>query len=79
MFANEAVKAHVYSIYGVNLNDFAVNLTGVDHHEWFKRLGNHVNTDENALINEVARIYARSIGEAEIGNLPTLLKEAIRK
>ena len=79
LFSNEAVKDYIFSMYGVNLNDFRVGLEGVDHHYWFERLSNYLNIDESALLNETARVYARSISEVEITPLTTVIKEASRR
>lgn len=80
MFACEAVKSHIRSTYGVNLDDFlAAELSGVDHHEWFKRLAAHVNQNEAALVSEAARAYVRSLPELEVETLTQLLKEASRR
>lgn len=79
LFSNESVKNYILSMYGVRLNDFRVNLEGVDHHYWFERLSYYLNTDESALVNEVARVYARSLSEVVIVSLTTVLKEASRR
>ena len=79
LFSNDAVKAHIQTIYGTSLQDFATGLVGVDHHEWCQRLANHLAVSETALVWEIARVYAQSIPEAEAATLAQLLKEASRK
>jgi hypothetical protein len=78
LFSCVEVKAHVQKIYGVSLQDFATRLVGVDHHEWCNRLASHLAIDENALVWEIARVYAHCVPEAEANRLAQLLKEASR-
>lgn len=79
IFESNAVVAHIEKEYGINFKDFNSGLTGVDHHEWLKRLGERVNQNELALLAETARAYVGSLSEAEIVTLIDLLKEASRK
>lgn len=79
LFACNAVREFIQQTYGLNLNDFETGLTGVDHHQWFNRLSEFIHQENNALLREVARIYARSLPEVEALNLTTLLKEASRQ
>jgi predicted ATPase len=78
LFSNDAVKAHVQRIYRTSLQDFVTGLVGVDHHDWCRRLANHLAVSEAALVWEIARVYAQSIPEAEAASLAQLLREASR-
>ena len=79
LFRCDAFAQHIATVYGLALGDFIAGLSGVDHHEWFKLLGNRLHQDENALIIEAAREYARSLPETETSALVNLLKEASRR
>lgn len=78
IFANSSVKEYVNSKYGINLDDFAAEVSGVDHHEWPAILAQHIDQNEQAIIGELADIYARSIPEIEAVSLVSLLKESVR-
>jgi len=79
IFASVNVRNYVQTTYGLNLSDFATGLVTVDHHEWLKRLAQHLVLDEAALTWEVARVFAREIPEPEAASLVKLLQEASRK
>lgn len=79
LFSNAAVKEHMTSNYGVNLDDFMVTLAEVDHHDWFERLADHVSLDRSALICETSRVYARGVLENVANSLVMQLKESIRR
>lgn len=79
MFANSAVTDHVSRKYGINLNDFAAELSGTDHHEWLAILAQHIDQTEQAIIGELADIYSGSVPESEASPLVNLLKESVRR
>ena len=79
LFSCDAVKEYILATYSLNIGDFAVNLNDVDHHDWFKRLAERITIDEPALVNEVARVYVKSLLENDISTLTTQLKEASSK
>ncbi len=76
LFNNLAVKQFLSDMYHINLDDFMAGLAEVDHHEWPKYLSEHINQNEMALLNEMARIYANNLDESETNSLTTLLKAA---
>ncbi len=78
LWSNSAVKDQLQQTYNVNIVDFGASLTGLDHHQWFGRLADHVNQEESVLIAEAARAYAKSLLEGDASTLTTLLKEAAR-
>lgn len=79
MFENKAVEEYMKRRYDINLNDFSTNLTGIDHHEWFNRLAEYVDQNEESLMGEIAYIYANNIPELDASTLVNLLKESVRK
>lgn len=79
IFANNAVVQYVRETYRLDLRDFSARLTGVDHHQWFKKLATHISQDEIALMRELGRIYANNLLETEAESLVNQLKESVRK
>ena len=78
LLGNPDVRTHVEARYGVRLDDFFAGLGDVDHHEWMRRLADHVNVDEGAMLVELARIYATSVSENDVVNLRDVLRESVR-
>jgi len=76
LFQNLAVKRYLNETYRINLDDFMAGIAGRDHHDWPKLFAVHINQNEMALLNEMARIYANDLAERETANLTTLLKAA---
>ncbi|MGO9022455.1 MAG: ATP-dependent nuclease [Syntrophobacteraceae bacterium] len=72
------VKDFLRSAYGIEVDDFIVLVQGIDHHQWFGLLAEKVSASEPALVQEVARIYIKSLHENEIDKLVNLLKGTIR-
>jgi predicted ATPase len=79
ILANGNVQAHVLETYGVDLPKFLALSPDLDHHEWFGRLSDALAVDENALVHETAKVYARSLPETEVDSLVEQLKEAVQK
>ncbi len=79
LFESNAVKIHIQSAYGINLDDFATSLVGINHHYWFERLAQRINIDELALVTEVSKVYVSSLSELVISTLTEQLKEASRR
>lgn len=77
LYNNSAVKQYIQENYYLNMDDFATSLMGVDHHQWFARLAARLNIDENALVTEISKIYAQSLGLLIINSLIDLLKVVI--
>ena len=78
IFGSGAFSAHIENAYGCDLGDFGTSLQGVDHHEWFQKLADHVHQDRNALVVEGARAYVRALPVAEKLGLKDSLRAAIR-
>jgi len=72
------VAKYIQVTYGVNLQDFRATLADIDHHDWFRRLAERVNQNEENLLGEVARSYAHGLAENEVTTLLSQLKEASR-
>jgi hypothetical protein len=51
----------------------------VDHHQWCTRLAHHLAVAEEALVWELARVYAKSVPETLAAALVGQLQEASRK
>ncbi|MBZ5490314.1 MAG: ATP-binding protein [Acidobacteriia bacterium] len=79
LFASAAVRAFVQVQYGTDLGDFSAGLHGVDHHQWCTRLAHHLAVAEEALVWELARVYAKSVPETLAAALVGQLQEASRK
>ncbi len=78
IFQNGAFRDHVRNTYGVELADFATELVGIDHHDWFDRLADRIQKSHEALVSEAAKAYVASLPETETSTLVQLLKEATR-
>jgi hypothetical protein len=79
LFASAEVRAFVQAQYGIDLSDFSARLQGVDHHEWCGRLAKHLAVGEEALVWELARVYAKAVPENTAESLVKQLQEASRK
>lgn len=79
LFGSADVRAFVQRQYGVELGDFSARLQGVDHHEWCGRLANHLAVGVEALVWELARVYAKAVPENTAEFLVKQLQEASRK
>ena len=79
LFSSNAVAGHLRTRYSLDVAGFRATLNGSDHHEWPRRLAARLTKNEDALLNELAEVYARSLPEAECSTLFTLLKEASRR
>lgn len=77
LYNNRAVKDYIQENYYINMDDFATSLLGVDHHQWFTRLAARLNIGENALITEISKVYALSLGLPSINSLIDELKVVI--
>ncbi len=75
---SRAVADHLDRTYGLDLEAFMAEIHGADHHEWFGVLAVRLHLERVALVTEVARVYARSLPEAETGRLVNLLRAAAR-
>lgn len=79
VLANSKVQTYVLENYGTDVAQFLAISPDLDHHEWFEKLAEIAAVDRNALVHETAKVYARSISEAEAGSIVKQLEEAIRK
>lgn len=77
LFAEPAVKSHIHTTYGINLDDFSATVTHLDHHGWFERLAERINHDKASLLNEAARVYVQ-VHFAEAASLTEQLKSTLK-
>lgn len=79
LFHSSAVHEYIRTTYGIDLDDFMAGMGPADHHEWPNRLAQKLNHNVDALLNELARVYAKELPESFTEGLINLLKEAPRK
>jgi len=60
LFADSKIRIYVQEAYGVNLADFAAQTNNLDHHGWLDRLAQRVSQTPDALLGELARVYANA-------------------
>lgn len=77
LFADNAIKNYVLSVYGINLDDFTASLTHLDHHGWLARLGERLNQSQESLLAEFARVFALS-HEMDAYVLTQQIKDALK-
>jgi hypothetical protein len=73
------VKQMLNQRYSLNTNDLDVELSGQDCHRFFEIIGRRVTCDEEFLIREAAREYAKAVGASDVLRLIELLKEAAQR
>ena len=73
------VRNFIRQEYGIDVADFLAGVSQSDHHEWFNKLGERLNKNPDALLDEMARAWARTLPEGEAAPLCALLKESSRR
>jgi predicted ATPase len=60
LFSDSKIRTYVQEQYGVNMADFSAQTNNLDHHGWIDRLAQRVSQTPDALLSELARVYANS-------------------
>lgn len=73
------VKLMLAQRYSLNTNDLDAELSGQDCHCFFEIIGRRVTCNEEFLIREAAREYAKAVAASDVKQLIVLLKESAQR
>jgi hypothetical protein len=79
VLACQAVKEYFQNQYALSIDDFLAANAGRDHHEYFTLLEEQTARSRPMLLGEAARVFVRTLPEAEVNILVEQLKDAANR
>jgi predicted ATP-dependent endonuclease of OLD family len=75
LLACQEVKNKILSDYQLSLDDFAITLTGINHHDWWKCIAEKIQIDEKALLTIASKEYTIALNMNDCKSLVDGLKD----